>query len=78
METGKVNGDDKNIAQVNNRRENFMNQTCEADHFGGGRGDNFVINTCNDKNIDAVGSNHKNIYALNKKDNLQDVGINMQ
>ena len=44
----EVNSDDKNIGEVNKQRDNFVNQTCEADYFKGERRDNFVINTRDD------------------------------
>ena len=39
----EVNIGDENIGEVNKRRDSFVNQTCEADHFEGKRRENFGI-----------------------------------
>ena len=44
-----------------------MNQTCKANHSKGERRDNFVINTRDDKNNEAVDSNDENIHIANKR-----------
>ena len=50
----EVNGYDENIDDVNHRRENFVNQTCETDQFEGERRDNFANQTRDEWNIKGV------------------------